>query len=152
STKFLEYPAGGDDGSKPPGNVMNNYGLRISGYLVPKTTADYTFYIASDDNSNFFLSTDSNPANKKLVAFEPQWNPVRDFSATTRRPGCDAGDCENISTPIHLVAGQQYYFEGLHKEGGGGDNFAVAWTKSGDPAPDTTSLPIGKDVLGVIAP
>src|SRR5262245_4091461 len=95
--KFLEYPAGGDDGSPPPANVGSNYGTRISGVIIPKETADYVFYLAADDNANFFLSTDANPANKKLLAWEPQWNPVRDFSATTRRPGCDTGDCENIS-------------------------------------------------------
>jgi hypothetical protein len=150
--KFLEYPAGADDGTAPAANVMANYGVRVSGVIIPKETADYVFYVAADDNANFFLSTDATSANKKLIAWEPQWNPVRDFSGTTRRPGCDTGDCENVSAAIHLVANQQYYFEGLMKEGGGGDNLAVAWTKSGEAAPDTTSKPIGAEFLGVVAP
>src|SRR6185369_14615417 len=31
------------------------------------------------------------------------------------------------SAPISLAAGQKYYIEALHKEGGGGDCIAVGW-------------------------
>ncbi len=31
------------------------------------------------------------------------------------------------SIAITLQAGKKYYIEALHKEGGGGDNLAVAW-------------------------
>jgi hypothetical protein len=150
--KFLEYPTGADDGTAPPGNVMANYGVKVSGVITPKETAKYVFYLAADDNAQLFLSTDATPANKQLIAWEPQWNPVRAFSAVDRRPGCDAGDCENVSTAISLTANTSYYFEALMKEGGGGDNLAVAWTKEGEAAPDNTALPIGAEFLGVNAP
>jgi len=52
--KFLEYPAGADDGTAPAANVGSNYGTRMSGVIIPKDTADYVFYVASDDNSSFF--------------------------------------------------------------------------------------------------
>jgi hypothetical protein len=39
----------------------DNYGQRIRGYIVPPTTGNYIFYIASDDASRLFLSTDFHP-------------------------------------------------------------------------------------------
>jgi hypothetical protein len=124
----------------PPGDVKNNYGVQMQGYFYPPTTGDYIFKIASDDYGRLFLSTDDNPANKKLIALEPQWNPVRSFDSTDRR---NATNPENNSqtytgtewptkdpvmggAKITLQAGRAYYIEALMKEGGGGDNLAVA--------------------------
>ena len=39
------------------------------GYVTPPTTGYYTFWIASDDNSELWLSTDANPANKVRIAY-----------------------------------------------------------------------------------
>jgi len=38
----------------------DNYGIHMSGWLVPPVSGDYTFWIASDDNGEFWLSTDAN--------------------------------------------------------------------------------------------
>ena len=57
------------------------------------------------------------------------------------------GRNENVSEFISLVAGQSYYVKALMKEGGGGDNFAVAWIKKGEAAPAADALPIPGDVL-----
>ena len=156
--KFLEFPPGGDDGSPPAGDVMGNYGVRISGFIIPAESGNYTFYVAADDGASFFLSTNDQPVGKQLLAWEPTWNAVRDFEGVARRPGCDTGDCENISTPVALVGGQRYYFEALMKEAGGGDNLAVAWSKDGAPLetltlPDltVTTLPIKGLYLGTMA-
>jgi hypothetical protein len=164
--KFLEYPAGADDGTPPPGNVGSNYGVRISGFIIPTAAGSYTFYISADDNAAFFLSTDEDPAKRTLLAWEPAWNPVRSFEVDVNpgpgRPGCGTGDCENISVPVTLAANTRYYFEALMKEGGGGDNLAVAWSKDGgaietfdytDPVngPLTTQLPIKALNLGTMA-
>src|SRR5208282_641549 len=54
---------------------MNWYGQRLRTYLVPPTTGAYTFWIASDDTSELFVSTDENPANKSLVAWVSSWTP-----------------------------------------------------------------------------
>jgi hypothetical protein len=43
-----------------------------------------------------------------------------------------------MSTPVSLVGGQKYYIEALFKEGGGGDNLAVAW--QGPDSPDRTVI------------
>lgn len=160
--KFAEFPNGDDDGAAPPGNVYNNYGLRISGYIIPTETASYVFFLAADDGAEFWLSTDSAPTNAKRVATEPVWNGVRAWSNLDRR---DATNPENrtdkyqatqwpggAGAPIQLTAGQRYYFYGLMKEGGGGDNWAITWTKAGDAEPTNGDLPIGAANLGVDAP
>ena len=49
--------------------------------------------------------------------------------------------------PIALTAGTSYYVRALMKEGGGGDNLAVAWIKSGEAAPANDALPIPGSVL-----
>ena len=40
-----------------PTNWADNYGTRMRGYITAPVTGDYTFWIASDDNSELWLST-----------------------------------------------------------------------------------------------
>ncbi|HEU0008385.1 MAG TPA: PA14 domain-containing protein, partial [Verrucomicrobiae bacterium] len=137
-TEFLESPVElqMDDGA----DRFNNYGTRVSGLLLPPVSGNYNFFIASDDNSEFWLSTDDNPANKVLICREPAWATIRNWTdpANGRR---NAATPENQSTTlfpagIPLTAGLSYYFEALMKEGGGGDNVAVTWqTPAGGPQP-----------------
>jgi len=127
-----------------PTNIGDNHGARFSGYLIPPTTANYIFYVCSDDQGALYLSTNSNPANKRLIAYEPQWNGSRHWTNTTRRPAQ-----ENISAPIALQAGQSYYIEALAKEGVGSDNFAVAFRRTIDPIPSNGSPPIAGSNLAV---
>ena len=84
-----------------PTNVGDNYGSRMKGWLVPPVSGDYLFWIASDDNGEFWLSIDSDPANKILACHQPLSAPSRDW---TRFP-------EQKSRPISLVAGRAYYYE-----------------------------------------
>ncbi len=119
----------------------DNYGERLSGFLVAPATASFVFYIAGDDNAQLWLSTDENPANKVLVAQEPQWNPSREW--TNGGNQASRGDpAVNISGPIPMVAGGRYYFEVLHKEGSQGEHVSVTWQKQGDPIPANGSAPI----------
>ena len=46
----------------------DEYGSFMRGYIEAPQTGDYTFWIASDDNSELWLSTDSTVANKQLIA------------------------------------------------------------------------------------
>lgn len=100
-----------------PTNDGNNYGSRIHGYVIAPESGSYFFWIASDDNSELYLSSDADPANKVLVASvsgntnSQEWNKY----------------ASQVSLPITLVAGSRYYIEAIHKEGGGGDNLAVGW-------------------------
>ena len=104
-------------------NGFDNFGGRLVGYIIPRTNGIYTFWIASDDNSELWLSTDSNPANAVKIAelsgyTDPkQWNKY----ASQKSPG------------ITLVAGQKYYIMAIYKEGTGGDNISVGWAKPGQP-------------------
>lgn len=100
-----------------PIDVLEEYGQRMHGYLVPPLTGQYTFWIATDDNGELHLSTDENPANTRLIAFVANWTSPR------------AWDWEGNqqSEPIRLEAGKAYYIAALMKEGGGGDNLAVRW-------------------------
>jgi xyloglucan-specific exo-beta-1,4-glucanase len=84
-----------------PSNWNDNYGSRMNGWLVPPVTADYVFWIASDDNGELWLSTDDDPANKILACRQP-------FSASSRY--WDRFQ-EQKSGIISLVAGQIYYYE-----------------------------------------
>lgn len=104
-----------------PTNWQDAFGAAITGYVIPTTTGDYTFWIASDDNSELWLSTDETPAHAAKIASVPVWTSPR---AWTTYP-------QQQSSAIHLIGGQRYYIQALMKEGGGGDNLAVAWQRSG---------------------
>jgi len=100
-----------------PVDFDDDFGSRIHGYLQPDTSGDYTFWIASDDNSELWLSTDESPANAVLISTVSDWAGHLNFDDDDVTP----------SGPISLEGGQKYYIMALYKEGGGGDNCAVAW-------------------------
>ncbi|MHC4207478.1 MAG: LamG-like jellyroll fold domain-containing protein, partial [Planctomycetota bacterium] len=104
-----------------PTNWANNYGTRFHGFLTPPVTGSYTFWIASDDYSELWLSSDTNPANASRRAHVPGWTDPRQWYDFP----------EQQSNPIFLTGGQTYYIKVLHKEGGGDDNIAVAWEGPG---------------------
>jgi hypothetical protein len=106
-----------------PTNWRDYYGTRVRGYLYPPATGDYTFWIASDDQSQLWLSTDENPANAVQIAGVEGWVPPRDFDNT----GGGVGGPGQKSGAITLENGRRYYIEVLYSEGWGGDNLAVAW-------------------------
>jgi len=137
-------------GYEGPTNIGDNYGARITGFITPETSGSYIFFMSTDDNGELYLSTDDKPANKVLIASEPQWGAVRAWTAADRRPGCPDA-CENRSAPIRLVAGKRYFTELIYKEGGGGDNGAVTWIKEGDPLPANGSPALGGKLVGSFA-
>lgn len=104
-----------------PSSKGDNYGERIKGYIRPQTSGNYTFYISSDDSGEFWLSTNDNPANKSLVCYNTSWTNVDTYNTYSSQ----------TSVSKALVAGQDYYFEILHKEQNGGDHVQVAWSGPG---------------------
>lgn len=129
-----------------PAEIDEDYGQILYGYIVPSETADYTFYLCSDDQGELWLSTDDDPANSRLIATEPGWNPSRTWDSGDRRPVAN-GRPANVSPSIRLEAGKYYFVEAIMKEAGGGDNLGVAWTHTGAPAPANGSGPIAGTFL-----
>ena len=116
-----------------PENFSNNYGQRVRGYVVAPITGSYIFWIASDDQSMLFLSTDERAENKRLIA-QIQGN-------TAPRQWEDPQEANQRSVPILLEAGKRYYIEALMVEGGGSDHLAVRWQVPTLPTP-TIEAPI----------
>ena len=115
--------------------VGNNYTRKITGWITAPTTGSYTFYIASDDDSKLFLSSDATAANKEQVASVPDggWNDtITQWAKYSSQK----------STARTLQAGQRYYIEVQHNEGGGGDFASVAWTGPGIDAITPISIPL----------
>jgi hypothetical protein len=104
-----------------PTNWNDGYGSRMRGYIFPPDTGNYTFWIASDDASQLLLSTNDNPSNAVKIAEVIGWTPARQWFRNASQK----------SVEIPLVAGQKYYIEAIHIEGGGGDNLSVAWEMPG---------------------
>ncbi|MDF2455168.1 MAG: large protein [Cytophagaceae bacterium] len=100
-----------------PSNAADNYGERIRGYICAPYTGAYTFWIASDDDSELWLSSTTSPTNKTRIAY---------LNGAVGSRNWDANASQK-SGSINLTAGQQYYIEVLHKEGGGDDYLAVGW-------------------------
>ena len=145
---YYEWPQSGDINEKPAGNVADNYATHVLGYVTPPSTGDYQFFVAADDTTVLFLSTDEDPANKVRIAFEPQWNGVRNFAETGRRYPINSDGLQvNGSDPISLTKGKHYFIESITKEGGGGDNLAVTWIEAGDDLPANGALPISGEYL-----
>lgn len=100
-----------------PINAGENFGARIRGYVVPPITGNYTFWIASDDQSELWLSTDSTTTRKKKIASVTGNTFSRQY---TKYPA-------QKSVVITLTAGKKYYIEALQKESIAGDNLSVRW-------------------------
>jgi uncharacterized repeat protein (TIGR01451 family) len=120
-----------------PVDAANNYGTRVRGYICVPASGQYTFWIASDDNGELWLSTGADPTAKQLIASVPEWSGSRQWNKFA----------EQQSAPVTLVGGQLYYIEALQKEGTGGDNLAVGWQLPNGamerPIPGIRLLPYG---------
>ena len=130
-----------------PGRFRDNFGAQLIGLLSPPVDGNYTFYIASDDASALWLSTDENPVNKVRIANNPIWSEVRQWTGQASGGGRDCTQpgslsC-NISAPISLRGGCRYYVEMVLKEAGGSlEHGEVTWQLPGAPVPANGSLPI----------
>jgi hypothetical protein len=110
-----------------PGGDLSNFQTYIAGYLIAPQSGDYTIYIASDDASAFYLSTDANPANLPPVDIPT----VHEDTCCRALGTVDDGQLNAIVT---LEANKLYYFEAYAAEYGGGDFLQVGWITPGNSA------------------
>ena len=122
-TGHANYPDNPDrrlyvtDGFEAPAGFGASYGTRMRGYVHPDISGNYTFWIASDDAGQLYLSTDDDPANAVLIASVGTWTSRNEWDKFASQQ----------SVEITLSAGQRYYIEAIHKDGGGADHLSVAW-------------------------
>ena len=138
---YWEY---GPDGANESGS---NYGNQLVGYFVPPEDGNYIFFTNSDDPSNLYLSTDEDPANKLWIAQEAGWSNARAWNSGEGGSVVDDKRSDffvNSEWPtfdIQLDAGNRYYLESIHTEGGGGDSVAATVIRSTDPDPQDGDAP-----------
>lgn len=104
----------------------DNFGQRIRGVVIPHTTGSYRFYIASDDSSRFLFNSSGDDAGNIQQ--------VCDVNGYASKYQWDKYASQQSAT-FTLTAGKAYAFEILHKEGGGSEHCAVAWTGPGFSSP-----------------
>jgi hypothetical protein len=141
----------------------DNYARRVTGFFIPPASGNYVFFINSDDDSDLFLSTDADPANKRLIAQETAWSAALSWNASAGGSNLDQKRSDRFSPPgttnkpfadgIALVAGTRYYIEGVQTEGTGGDNFAVTFKLVGELDPeDGIDTALLGEVIGMNVP
>jgi len=103
---------------RTPPDFADNYGGRLVAWLHVPVAGDYTFFVASDDDSQLFFG--SVPGKRKMIASVSGWtaDQAYDWQASQK------------SATMKLDAGV-YYIEALWKEGGGGDNCSAGWEGPG---------------------
>jgi hypothetical protein len=107
-----------------PHMAISEYGSRVYGWLYVRNAGEYTFWIASGENSQLWLGND--PSTASIVAFvdgedgREGWTQPREW---------DKYPEVQQSAPIYLQGdGSVYYIMVLHKKAWGYDNLSVAWS------------------------
>lgn len=103
-------------------NVIDNYGAWVKGYFTAPETGPYTFYMTTDDESAWYMTTDPadsmNPSKTNLLCYIPDWAATTDWSKHATQ----------TSPQVNLEQGKTYYMEIFQKEGGGGDHILLGFT------------------------
>lgn len=104
-----------------PRNIDDNFGSLVRGYIIPPTSGSYTFWVAGDDQTEFWLSSTDQRERKELIATVPGATSPLEYSKYSSQKSANK----------NLSAGARYYFEIIHKEGFGSDHFSLAWSGPG---------------------
>lgn len=121
---------------------VNDFGVRVSGWIKPDVTGEYHFFIRSDDASQLFLNSVNTGTGTNTLPDVNVEAPIceeTDCCDAFMEPGTDAA---TTAVPILLEAGKLYGFVALYKEGGGGDFLQVALRLTNSPIPASSLTPI----------
>jgi signal transduction histidine kinase len=121
---FPDYPyrPSGQDICSSFESPMNwgEYNLtRMQGFLHPMVSGNYRFWIASDNSSELWLSTDATLLNARRIASVPRLN-WTDPHQWTKFPS-------QRSETIWLNAGETYYIEALQEQTRADEHLSVGW-------------------------
>ncbi|MEM9016512.1 MAG: DUF1800 family protein, partial [Verrucomicrobiota bacterium] len=126
--------AGNPDGSewrsslKGPTDYSENFGARYVGYIVPKETGNYTFYIAGRGVCEFHLNPNGSAVSVELAAEIDSESQVEEIEEEEWDHLSGLGQTDTQKSKIYaLTAGTAYYFEIYHSDPGGEDHIAVGW-------------------------
>ena len=104
-----------------------DYGQRIFGFLHPPHSDEYNFAIASDDESELWLSPSDDPKEKQLIArvFKEGVSAWTKKDELRKYPG-------QISEHLMLSGDRKYYIEVVHKQGAALGFVQVYWKRRND--------------------
>lgn len=130
------------------GGLTPAYATRLKAIITPTNTGNYAFYITADDSAILWLSTDDNPINKCIIAYQAAPVSGQYEGAWTTAAEADPNTCSAtfntnligtvITVPgarpwpsgntITLQAGKRYYLQADHREHSGWNSYcAVTW-------------------------
>lgn len=128
-----------------PWGATDNYNARVRTFFTPPSNGSYVFFVSADDYAKVYLSTDDQPANKKLIAQEDGWSNQYQWTAPGSGPVESKRSDMFVSTEwpdgntINLQANKKYFMEVLWNEGGGGDGADVTFIKAGEADPSNNT-------------
>ena len=138
---------------KGPSNYGDNYGTRWRGFIVPKRTGTYNFYIAGRHQCEFWLDTTGNTEDgigtvRQSYLHDQNLTEEEDWDYLASLGVADTQKSGNLS----LTAGRRYYFEILHNHNTQWDHLAVGWKLGGtgtiSVVPGDCLQPLGDFVTG----
>lgn len=151
-----EYPPDGQ--GRIAADPNRNYFDTIEGFFIPPTTGDYVLLTAGADRWWLFLSTDEDPANRKLVAAQPggwtnprNWLTGQNTDVTPHRTDTYFSTEWPNGNTLSLVGGKKYYMLQVHHDPSwcGADDFATTYKRVSDPDPaDGTAPTLTGSVIG----
>ncbi len=122
---FPDKPSGTDvqTSFEAPSNWGNYHLTRMAAHLHPPRSGEYTFWIASDDSSELWLSTDDGPTRVRKMAsvMEGLWTDPHEWD---RFPS-------QRSETVYLQSDKSYYIEAFQEQGLQNDHLSVAWEGPG---------------------
>jgi hypothetical protein len=121
-------------------DMADYYGTWISGWIKAPATFPAQIWISSDDNSQAYASTDSDPANRVLAAYQNGYNGFRQWVQPD-------GGLPTPSGPIPVVAGEFYFVETFQQEGAGGDSVSLGLVPFGTPVNNGDNIVVASNVV-----